>query len=197
MPRSDFAPGVVWRSSPSRTGVYAQRPPSCVLACSRPLVSALCVTHGERAGPHRSAEGHRRAAGQAVPLRAHRQSRRVPAAGSTSAQAGEDLRIAVGQVGLETPAGHYKIANKAMNPAWHGPELRLGGRPRGQGDSRWRARQSVPGALAGDLRRRRHARHRRAQLDRVERLARLHPHARRGRQKLYDEVPVGTPIFIH
>ena len=29
--------------------------------------------------------------------------------------------IAVGQVGLETPAGHYSIANKAVNPAWHVP----------------------------------------------------------------------------
>jgi lipoprotein-anchoring transpeptidase ErfK/SrfK len=29
--------------------------------------------------------------------------------------------IAVGQVGLETPAGQYKIANKAINPAWHVP----------------------------------------------------------------------------
>jgi lipoprotein-anchoring transpeptidase ErfK/SrfK len=29
--------------------------------------------------------------------------------------------IAVGQVGLETPAGQYSIANKAVNPAWHVP----------------------------------------------------------------------------
>ena len=29
--------------------------------------------------------------------------------------------IAVGQVGLETPAGMYKIQNKAINPAWHVP----------------------------------------------------------------------------
>jgi lipoprotein-anchoring transpeptidase ErfK/SrfK len=29
--------------------------------------------------------------------------------------------IAVGQVGLETPAGQYTIANKAINPAWHVP----------------------------------------------------------------------------
>ena len=29
--------------------------------------------------------------------------------------------IAVGQVGLETPAGMYKIENKAVNPAWHVP----------------------------------------------------------------------------
>ncbi|MGZ6694631.1 MAG: peptidoglycan binding domain-containing protein, partial [Solirubrobacteraceae bacterium] len=29
--------------------------------------------------------------------------------------------IAVGRVGLETPAGQYTIANKAVNPAWHVP----------------------------------------------------------------------------
>jgi hypothetical protein len=29
--------------------------------------------------------------------------------------------IAVGQVGLETPAGLYNIANKAVNPSWHVP----------------------------------------------------------------------------
>jgi lipoprotein-anchoring transpeptidase ErfK/SrfK len=29
--------------------------------------------------------------------------------------------IAVGQVGLETPAGLYHIQNKAVNPAWHVP----------------------------------------------------------------------------
>ncbi len=44
--------------------------------------------------------------------------------------------IAVGQVGLDTPAGLYEIQNKAINPAWHVPELRLGGRPGGQGH-RW------------------------------------------------------------
>ena len=30
-------------------------------------------------------------------------------------------RIAVGQVGLETPAGLYHVQNKAINPAWHVP----------------------------------------------------------------------------
>jgi lipoprotein-anchoring transpeptidase ErfK/SrfK len=29
--------------------------------------------------------------------------------------------IAVGQVGLETPAGMYKVQNKAVNPAWNVP----------------------------------------------------------------------------
>ena len=30
--------------------------------------------------------------------------------------------IAVGQVGLETPAGLYNVQNKAINPAWHVPD---------------------------------------------------------------------------
>jgi len=30
-------------------------------------------------------------------------------------------KIAVGQVGLETPAGVYHVQNKAINPAWHVP----------------------------------------------------------------------------
>ena len=30
--------------------------------------------------------------------------------------------IAVGQAGLETPAGLYNIANKAVNPAWTMPD---------------------------------------------------------------------------
>jgi lipoprotein-anchoring transpeptidase ErfK/SrfK len=30
-------------------------------------------------------------------------------------------KVAVGQVGLETPAGLYHVQNKAVNPAWHVP----------------------------------------------------------------------------
>jgi hypothetical protein len=30
--------------------------------------------------------------------------------------------VAVGQVGLETPAGLYSVQNKAINPAWHVPD---------------------------------------------------------------------------
>lgn len=33
----------------------------------------------------------------------------------------KSYRIAVGQAGLETPAGLYNIENKAVNPAWHVP----------------------------------------------------------------------------
>ena len=68
--------------------------------------------------------------------------------------------------GLETPAGLYHVQNKAMNPAWHVPEQRLGRRPRRQGDPRRRAREPAQGALARHLRRRRHPRHRRDRLAR-------------------------------
>ena len=44
--------------------------------------------------------------------------------------------IAVGQVGLDTPAGLYTIQNKAVNPAWHVPNSALGGRPGRQGHPR-------------------------------------------------------------
>jgi lipoprotein-anchoring transpeptidase ErfK/SrfK len=40
--------------------------------------------------------------------------------------------IAVGQVGLETPAGLYHIENKAINPAWHVPNSDWAGSLAGQ-----------------------------------------------------------------
>jgi lipoprotein-anchoring transpeptidase ErfK/SrfK len=40
--------------------------------------------------------------------------------------------IAVGQVGLETPAGLYHIQNKAENPAWHVPDSDWAGKLRGK-----------------------------------------------------------------
>jgi lipoprotein-anchoring transpeptidase ErfK/SrfK len=40
--------------------------------------------------------------------------------------------IAVGQIGLETPAGQYKIANKAINPAWHVPNSTWAGKLAGK-----------------------------------------------------------------
>jgi lipoprotein-anchoring transpeptidase ErfK/SrfK len=40
--------------------------------------------------------------------------------------------IAVGQVGLETPAGQYTIANKAINPAWHVPNSPWAGKLAGK-----------------------------------------------------------------
>ena len=50
--------------------------------------------------------------------------------------------IAVGQVGLETPAGLYNVQNKAVNPAWNVPELGLGGRARRAASSRAACRRT-------------------------------------------------------
>src|SRR5215212_5678529 len=41
-------------------------------------------------------------------------------------------RVAVGQVGLETPAGLYHVQNKAVNPAWHVPNSAWAGDMAGQ-----------------------------------------------------------------
>ena len=44
--------------------------------------------------------------------------------------------IAVGQVGLDTPAGLYNDPEQGRQPGLARPELRLGGRPGGQGHRR-------------------------------------------------------------
>jgi lipoprotein-anchoring transpeptidase ErfK/SrfK len=55
-------------------------------------------------------------------------------------------RIAVGQVGLETPAGLYHVQNKAINPAWHVPDSDWAGKlagkviPGGRADNPLKAR---------------------------------------------------------
>ncbi len=41
-------------------------------------------------------------------------------------------RISVGQVGLETPAGLYRVQNKAVNPAWHVPRRPWAGKLAGK-----------------------------------------------------------------
>ena len=86
--------------------------------------------------------------------------------------------IAVGQVGLETPAGPLQHPEQGGQPGLARAELRLGGRPGRQGDPGRRPDEPDQGALDGHLRRRRHPRHVRRRVDRLGRLARLHPHAR-------------------
>ncbi len=105
--------------------------------------------------------------------------------------------IAVGQAGLETPSGLYKIANKAINPAWHVPtsswagslagQVIPGGSPQNPLKSRWLGVYDGVG---------------------------VHGTADRGSigtnashgcirmlvedvEDLYDQVPVGAPIYIH
>ena len=105
-------------------------------------------------------------------------------------------KIAVGQVGLETPAGLYHVQNKAVEPGLARPEQRLGRRPGRQGDPRRRAGEPAQGPLAGHLRRRRHPRHRRC---RLARHAASHGCIRMAVpdvEELYDKVPVQTPVFI-
>ena len=91
--------------------------------------------------------------------------------------------IAVGQVGLETPAGLYHIENKAVNPAWSVPNSAWAGSLAGRGHPRRDGAEPAEGALAGDLRRRGDPRHERRRLDRQRGLARLHPDAHPGRDR--------------
>jgi lipoprotein-anchoring transpeptidase ErfK/SrfK len=105
--------------------------------------------------------------------------------------------IAVGQAGLETPEGLYKIANKAENPAWHVPNSAWAGSlagtviPGGAPDNPIKARwlgvydgvgvhgTTDRGSIGSN------ASHGciRMYIEDVE--------------ELYDEVPIGSPIYIH
>jgi lipoprotein-anchoring transpeptidase ErfK/SrfK len=105
--------------------------------------------------------------------------------------------IAVGQAGLETPAGLYKIQNKTTNPAWHVPnsdwagslagQVIPGGAPNNPLKARWLGVYDGVGVHGTDAR------------------GSIGSNASHGCirmlvedvVKLYDEVPVGTPIFIH
>jgi lipoprotein-anchoring transpeptidase ErfK/SrfK len=105
-------------------------------------------------------------------------------------------RVAVGQVGLETPAGLYHVQNKAVNPAWHVPKSAWAGDLAGKvipGDdpsnpikARWL------GIFDG------------AGIHGTDNLASLGSAASHGCIRMaipdvievYDEVPVGAPVFI-
>jgi lipoprotein-anchoring transpeptidase ErfK/SrfK len=105
-------------------------------------------------------------------------------------------RIAVGQVGLETPAGLYHVQNKAINPAWHVPmsdwagklagKVIPGGVPENPLKARWL------GIYAG------------AGIHGTADVGSLGSAASHGCirmavpdvEELYDQVPVQTPVFI-
>jgi hypothetical protein len=105
-------------------------------------------------------------------------------------------RIAVGQVGLETPAGLYHVQNKAVNPAWHVPNSAWAGDLAGKviaGDdpenpikARWL------GIFAG------------AGIHGTDELYSLGHAVSHGCIRMaipdvievYDEVPVGAPVYI-
>ena len=104
--------------------------------------------------------------------------------------------IAVGQVGLETPAGLYHIQNKAVNPAWSVPNSAWAGSlagtvvPGGTPDNPLKARWM--GIFDG------------AGIHGTDDVASLGSAASHGCVRmavpdvieLYDQVPVGTPIYI-
>jgi lipoprotein-anchoring transpeptidase ErfK/SrfK len=104
--------------------------------------------------------------------------------------------IAVGQVGLDTPAGLYSIQNKAVNPAWHVPNSAWAGDLAGKviaGDdpsnpikSRWMGIYDGVGVhgTSDDASIGSRASHG---------CIRMHiPDV----EELYDQVPVGAPIYI-
>jgi lipoprotein-anchoring transpeptidase ErfK/SrfK len=105
-------------------------------------------------------------------------------------------KIAVGQVGLETPAGLYHVQNKAINPAWHVPnrpwagklagKVIPGGVPENPLKSRWLGIYDGAGihgtADVGSLG-----------------TAASHGCIRMAVpdvEEVYDRVPVGAPVFI-
>jgi lipoprotein-anchoring transpeptidase ErfK/SrfK len=105
-------------------------------------------------------------------------------------------RIAVGQIGLETPAGLYHIQNKAVNPAWSVPNSAWagdlagtvvpGGTPQNPLKARWL------GIFAG------------AGIHGTDAISSIGTAASHGCIRmlipdvieLYDQVPVGAPIYI-
>ena len=108
----------------------------------------------------------------------------------------ETYPIAVGQVGLETPAGQYTIANKAVNPAWHVPDSPWAGKlagkvipgndPTNPIKARWLGVYDGVGihGTADDASIGSNASHG---------CIRMHiPDV----EELYDQVPVGAPVYI-
>jgi len=104
--------------------------------------------------------------------------------------------IAVGQVGLETPAGRYTIQNKAVNPAWNVPNSAWagdkagtvvpGGVPENPLKARWMGIYNGAGIHGTDARgsigtNASHGCIRMLVEDVIE---------------LYDRVPVGAPVYI-
>jgi lipoprotein-anchoring transpeptidase ErfK/SrfK len=105
-------------------------------------------------------------------------------------------RIAVGQAGLETPAGRYNIQNKQTNPAWHVPDSDWAGAlagkvippddPRNPLEARWMGIYNGAGihgttAISSLGTAASHGCIRMSIPDVIE---------------LYDDVPVGAPVFI-
>jgi lipoprotein-anchoring transpeptidase ErfK/SrfK len=108
----------------------------------------------------------------------------------------KEYGIAVGQVGLETPAGLYKVQNKAINPAWSVPnsawagslagQVIPGGTPQNPLKARWMGIYNGAGIHGTDAAysigsNASHGCIRMLIPDVIE---------------LYDQVPVGAPVYI-
>jgi lipoprotein-anchoring transpeptidase ErfK/SrfK len=104
--------------------------------------------------------------------------------------------IAVGKVGLETPAGLYNVQNKAINPAWHVPDSDWAGDLAGKvipGDdpsnpikSRWLGIFDGAGI---------HGTSDDASIGSAASHGCIRMHIP-DVEELYDEVPVGAPVYI-
>ncbi len=104
--------------------------------------------------------------------------------------------IAVGQVGLETPAGLYHVQNKAVNPAWHVPNSAWAGDLAGQtipaGDPGNPIKARWMGIFDG------------AGIHGTSETGSIGSAASHGCirmlipdvEELYDQVPVGAPVYI-
>ena len=105
-------------------------------------------------------------------------------------------KIAVGQAGLETPAGLYHVQNKAENPSWHVPDSEWAGKlagkvippddPRNPIEARWMAIYDGAGIHGTEA---------------VDSLGTAASHgcvrmAIPDVIELYDQVPVGSPVYI-
>jgi hypothetical protein len=104
-------------------------------------------------------------------------------------------KIAVGQAGLETPAGLYHIQDKAVNPTWHVP------------DSAWAgdlAGKSIPPGPENPIKARWMGIYAGAGIHGTTELASLGTAASHGCirmaipdvEELFDKVPLQTPVFI-
>jgi lipoprotein-anchoring transpeptidase ErfK/SrfK len=105
-------------------------------------------------------------------------------------------KIAVGQVGLETPAGVYHVQNKAIDPAWHVPKRPWAGKLAGK---------VIPGGVPENpLKARWLGIFDGAGIHGTADIGSLGSAASHGCirmavpdvEKLYDEVPVGAPVYI-
>jgi lipoprotein-anchoring transpeptidase ErfK/SrfK len=121
--------------------------------------------------------------------------------GSFTLRLWEDLEltrtytVAVGQEGLETPEGLYEIQAKEENPIWHVPESDWAGDLAGQ---------TIPPGPSNPIKARWMAIYEGAGIHGTEETASLGSAASHGCvrmaipdvEELYDQVEVGTPIFI-